>query len=127
MSNQCSDDLRISPPGDATNLETAKAIRNTNAVALHVRWFDPPGSGSPSHGIPVEYYQRAIQRVQESVADSWFYVFSNSPERVRNALPLPESRTTIMLHNNADESAGADFWLMSLCRHFIVANSTFSW
>jgi hypothetical protein len=30
-------------------------------------------------------------------------------------------------HNRGDEQAYAVLWLMTLCQHFIIANSTFSW
>ena len=55
------DDLQIIPPTDAFNQSIAERIRNSQAVALHVRWFDSPGHMA-THNIPMEYYQRAIER-----------------------------------------------------------------
>ena len=37
------------------------------------------------------------------------------------------NKSTLVSHNNSDETAYADLWLMSLCDNFIIANSTFSW
>jgi len=34
---------------------------------------------------------------------------------------------TYVSHNRGDGSAFADLWLMTQCRHFITANSSFSW
>lgn len=42
-------------------------------------------------------------------------------------IPLPDARLTLMAHNQGDENAHADLWLMTQCQHFIIAKSTFSW
>ena len=42
-------------------------------------------------------------------------------------MPLPDGRVTLVAHNQGDEAAYADLWLMTQCQHFIIANSTFSW
>ena len=42
-------------------------------------------------------------------------------------IALPKGRYSLVSHNQGDENAYADLWLMTLCRHFIIANSTFSW
>jgi len=42
-------------------------------------------------------------------------------------IPLPDGRFIIEMNNQGDELAYADLWLMTLCQHFVIANSTFSW
>ena len=40
---------------------------------------------------------------------------------------LDKHQCTYINQNKGDENAYADLWLMSQCKHFIIANSTFSW
>jgi hypothetical protein len=76
----------------------------------------------------MEYYQKAIQRIQDS-AHPKFFVFSDDPDWCRETFPKD---FTIVGHNKPGngQSTGAeneDLWLMKLCRHAIIANSAFSW
>lgn len=120
------DDLRIIPPTDVLNQRMAKEIRNSNAVALHVRWFDAPGSAAINN-ISSGYYQRAIALMQEKIDSPRYFLFSDDPESARAKLGLDKVCVTLVGHNKGDENAYADLWLMSLCKHYITANSTFSW
>lgn len=120
------DDLQIIPPSDALNLRMTEEIRNSNAVALHVRWFDAPGS-AVTNNISADYYQHAIALLEEKVDLPHYFLFSDAPEAARAKLALPNGRVTFVSHNQGDENAYADLWLMTQCRHFITANSTFSW
>jgi len=119
-------DLRIIPPTDALNQSMAEEILSAQAVALHLRWFDTPGS-TEVHNISIDYYQRAIALMEEKLVSPHYFLFSDDPEAARSKLSLPEGRVTFISHNRGDENAYADLWLMTLCRHFIIANSTFSW
>jgi hypothetical protein len=127
---QILDDLRIVRPTDSANQEMAAQISASNAVALHVRFFNQPRQ-SPSHGandnLDERYYCRAISVMEERLNSPHYYVFSDQAEAALQCVALPLERTTLVSHNKGDTMAHADLWLMSQCKHFIIANSTFSW
>lgn len=120
------EDLRIIPPTDSLNQRVAEEIRNSQAVALHVRWFDVPGITADDI-VSTDYYQCAIALMEEKVDSPRYFLFSDNPEAARSKLALPEGRVIYVSHNRGDENAYADLWLMTQCKHFITANSTFSW
>lgn len=119
-------DLRIIPPTDALNQQMAEEIRRHQAVAVHVRWFDALDNAA-THNISSDYYQRAIAVIEQEIDRPCYFLFSDDPESARTKLVLPSERTTFVIHNHGDEKAYADLWLMKQCKHFIIANSTFSW
>lgn len=119
-------DLRINPPKDAPNQRMAEEIRSSQAVALHVRWFDAPDN-STSYNIAGEYYRCAREMIEERVKSPHYFLFSDNPEAAQAKLGLPKSQVTLISHNQGDENAYADLWLMTQCQHFVTANSTFSW
>lgn len=125
------EDLRIQPPNDSVNQQYAAQIRAMNSVAVHVRFFDAPDSMSAStivNNAPGDYYSRAIQIMDERLGGNvHYYLFSDQPQAARARIPLPDDRVTLVHHNHGDAMAYADLWLMSQCKHFIIANSTFSW
>lgn len=119
------EDLRIIQPADAINQRMAENIRNLQAVALHMRWFD--ASDSTDNNMAIDYYRRAITLLKGKINTPSYFLFSDKPEEAYRKLDLPEDRTIIVSHNKGDENAYADLWLMTQCKYFITANSTFSW
>ena len=73
----------------------------------------------------LEYYQRAIDKIAETVANPHYFVFSDDHEWAQQHLHL-NSPTVYMTHNGPDKDY-EDLRLMSLCKHHVIANSTFSW
>ncbi|WGK69176.1 glycosyltransferase [Candidatus Haliotispira prima] len=78
------------------------------------------------HGVqPTAYYAAAIRDLKEQVQNPYFLVFSDDLEWVKeNLVPL-------LIAENLDYSLPSgsvidDFSLMARCRHFIIANSSFS-
>ena len=119
-------DLQIKPPTDAANLAMAEYIRGGTAVAVHVRFFDEPHA-SVINNAPDDYYSRAVETMELLAPASHYFIFSDQPDAARARIPLPDERVTLVSHNQGDEHAYADLWLMTQCQHFIIANSTFSW
>jgi hypothetical protein len=122
-------DLSIIPPTDLANLACAERIHQQPSVALHVRFFDEPGAVNNVAGnnAPGDYYTSAVQAIEAKVSRAHYFLFSDRPEAARSRIPLADDRITIVHHNQGDENAFADLWLMTQCQHFIIANSTFSW
>jgi len=118
-------DLQITPPTDPINAATAAAMRSRVSVAAHVRFFDAPGCGV--NNAPAAYYARAVAKMEALAPHSHYFVFSDRPEMARALIPLPDERVTSVAHNRSDAGAYADLWLMQQAKHFIIANSTFSW
>ena len=65
--------------------------------------------------------------IEKKVPGGHFYLFSDKPQETTNIINIPNDRHTVVDHNYGDENCYANLWLMTLCDHFIVANSTFSW
>lgn len=122
-------DLIIKPPDDILNRQMAEQILNCNAVAIHVRWFQRASvKTAPSdHGnLALDYYRRALQEIRVRVIHPHFFIFSDDPIAGAQWLGLSEDSTCVY-HNQGEQNAYADLWLMTHCKHFIIANSTFSW
>jgi len=119
-------ELLITPPTDAANQAMVSRIRTCpEAVAVHVRFFDEPYTGF--NNASGDYYIRAVETMKRLAPDAHYFIFSDQPANARARIPLPDARVTLVAHNQGDEHAYADLWLMTQCKHFITANSTFSW
>jgi len=123
--NDIRSDLKIKPPSDAVNQEMAFKISQCNAVAIHLRFFD--ADLDSGNNIAAIYYTNAIREIEHLYSDVHYFIFSDRPDLARVCLKIPQKRLTLVNHNKGDDQAYADLWLMSQCKHFIIANSTFSW
>jgi hypothetical protein len=120
-------DLKITSPNDKKNKEMAALINQKNAVSLHVRWFNSADSASLSHNLSINYYKKAIAIIESKVSSPHFFLFSDDPNSAKKLLGIQGENITVVEHNQSEEMAYADLWLMSQCKFFITANSTFSW
>ena len=115
-------------PPDAVNQRFIDDITHHESVSIHIRRGDyvSDPTTNQTHGIiPREYYQRAIEKIEEQIDNPHYFIFSDDHQWVKNTFP-PDSSVTCVTHNNFN-SDHEDFRLMSLCKHHIIANSSFSW
>ena len=119
--------FRYSPSG--VNAELQSEIRSQNSVSVHVRRGDYVSNPKTLsvHGVcSPEYYYNAIELVKSKVADLRLYVFSDDAEWASNTLKERYPDIIVIDHNHGEESYN-DMRLMSVCKHHIIANSSFSW
>ena len=119
-------DLSIQSPTDTENLRVSEQIGSCDAIALHVRFFDSPNAVRDNNTTS-EYYTKALAVMQEQLPNAHYFLFSDDIVAARSMIPLSDHQITAVSHNQGDATAYADLWLMTQCKHFIIANSTFSW
>ena len=97
-----------------------------NSVSIHIRrgdYFTPKNIGN--YGVcDVQYFTSAIGYMKEKVGKCSFFVFSDDIQWVKNNIALPENSVII---ENYNVPQFAYIYLMSLCKHHIISNSSFSW
>lgn len=98
-------------------------IAQVDAVCLHVRRGDYLNNGT-FRLLPAEYYERALAEIRARVQAPVIVVFSDDPEWTRANVRLPEPLIWSFEHGRF--SALEDMQLMRACKHFIIANSSFS-
>lgn len=106
-----------------------KQISSQNAVSVHIRRGDylTQKSLHVFGGIcTIEYYKKAIEKMRQQVSDLIFYFFSDDIEWTRQNLEYANS-IYVEPQMFDDYEDWYDMYLMSLCKHNIIANSTFSW
>lgn len=127
--DKAADGLRKKISFRHTDTENVVHYRNKmnaeNAVSIHIRLGDYENTSDLYGGICTPaYYKEAIAYMNEKVEHPVFYVFSDTPERAKELLSGCEYE---LVAGNRGKWAYLDMYLMSLCRHHIIANSTFGW
>ena len=117
-------DLLIDFPRNNDILALANKIKDTNSVMVHLRYFDDVNLNS-IYNLPISYYIGAKSFIEEKITNPYYFVFSDNPNIAKQHCDIFPKERTIYVFNNAD--ACVDLWMMSLCKHAIIANSTFSW
>lgn len=110
---------------DKRNLAVGGLMRATESVSVHIRRGDYLKYAQYAV-CNDSYYSDAINFFKNQLNKPVFYIFSDDPKWCESFMENFEITYEIITDNNNEDSY-KDMYLMSCCRHNIIANSTFSW
>lgn len=112
---------------DSANQQMADMIHQSESVSIHVRRGDYMNfENQRIYGniCTLEYYKSAMDTMREKKRDITFFVFSNDNAWAHSHFPQENVKIVEINHGKDDY---LDMYLMSQCKHNIIANSSFSW
>lgn len=118
---------RIIPKESSNNsVETLiNEISKVESVSIHVRRGDYVQIGC---NLGMDYYDTAIQIILNKYNDAVFYIFSDDTEFCKSWFAKYIGKLDIRYPEyESTNTTVDDLWIMSNCKHNIIANSSFSW
>ena len=106
-------------PDDQGLLRRGDELANRNSVFVHIR------RNNYTPLLDVQYYQNAITAALCEIESPSFVLFGDDIQWALSSLDFGSAPVESQSYDQTDELV--DLWLMSRCRHAIIANSTFSW
>jgi len=103
-------------------------INEVNSVAIHVRrgnYIKDPEVNRKFGAMDLEYYQRCIEYFEINIESPYFYIFTDDPEWVD--ININSDYPVRIVSNTNQFKDYEEQYLMGLCKHQIIPNSTFSW
>jgi hypothetical protein len=102
--------------------ELNNILKNKNTVSLHIRltdYFNHPGWICNQN-----YYDRAIEYFQGKIEKPYFIIFTDDADRARKMFRFADNVYWISDEHYRDYE---ELTIMSMCKHNIIAQSTFSY
>ena len=106
---------------DENNKKLMNDIQSCESVSVHIRGGDYLTMGITS--LDGNYYSQAISIVKRKLSSYKLFVFSDDVEYARKIIGNEDA---VFVTGNTGANSFRDMQLMSMCKHNIIANSTFS-
>ena len=109
---------------DHLNMSVASEMATCDSVSIHVRRGDYAIFGMPLLGL--DYYRKGVAAIKAQIENPKFFIFSDDEEEAKS---IADDLGVVyeLINWNKGEDSYKDMFLMSKCKHNIIANSTFSW
>lgn len=112
---------------EENNLALAKTLSSCNAVSCHIRRGDYLKCPDLCVCTP-SYYSQAFQKINSLDNPDLYVVFSDDIPWCSSVLSRElVDHNVVFVDWNKGVNSFRDMQLMSLCKHHIIANSSFSW
>jgi hypothetical protein len=120
-------EFEFTQPNDQENIAYITKINQTNSVSIHVRRGDFLNANNINLFGDIctkDYFIKAVALIESKVSNPHFFVFSNDLKWVKENLII---NNVNYVNCNSGKNSWKDMYLISLCKHNIISNSTFSW
>lgn len=124
--DQIKADFEFTMPLSDQTRTLASRIQQAESVCVHIRLGDYLNPENARYQVCTPaYYLEGMREIAKSHPECTFFIFSDEPEKACELLGtghglklfcIPEGNTNY-----------EDLYLMTLCRHFVMSNSSFSW
>lgn len=121
-------DFQFNNQPDEENQKLIEKIGATNSISLHIRRGDYVQKKRYQNlyaNCSLDYYKRGVEHISKNVKNPVLFIFSDDIEWVKENLNLPYE--SVYVSHNPGAKSYEDMRLMSLCKHNVIANSSFSW
>ncbi len=121
-------EITLKEPLSDKHLELTGHIKSSNSVSVHIRRGDYVTNkkfSSVYNLLNEKYYQEAVEFIAGKINDPRFFIFSDDINWAKQNLNIPYPKIFVSGENGAKDYE--ELILMSLCKHNIIANSSFSW
>lgn len=105
--------------------DDAQEIYGCNSVCLAIRRYEEvrkPGH----HILQLDYFNRAMRRIEQEIGNPHYFVFAQdmdwAKENIRSNHPI-----TFAQKRDPYDGVIQDLYLMTLCKHYILSNSSLHW
>lgn len=121
--------FKFSKIEDEKTCKLIEKMKSENSVSVHIRAGDylQAGNAGLFGGICTQqYYEKAIVCMNQKISNPLFFVFSNDIDWCKRNIPLAN---VVWMDNETlpEHEDWIEMYLMSCCKHNIIANSSFSW
>lgn len=109
------------------NEEILCKLQMENSVSIHIRrsdYLSVENKDVYGNICTEKYYENAVAYIEDHVTKPYYYLFTDDVEWVKEHMNYPNMT---IVEQNTGKNAYMDMYLMSQCKHNIIANSSFSW
>lgn len=109
---------------DEKNRQLLNEIKGCESVSFHIRRGDYVHHPKYKDICNEQYFDAAINLIAQHTKDPVFYIFSDDISWCKEKF---KTLNAVYVDHNKKKESFRDMQLMSLCKHHIIANSSFSW
>lgn len=118
------DDFTLKEELSKESLKLAEEIKNTASLCIHLR--KKHGGKLFHETYDLDYYKEGIDYINKNRKIEKIYIFSDDIEWCKQNIKF--SYPTMFVDSEyAGKKGEGHLYLMSICKHFVIPNSTFSW